>query len=71
MSAAAFESSAQFERDLRSANKEWKRGKDASTKWSLGARPATGVRVDWTNNEPINATEGQLAHSRPKKALDS
>lgn len=27
----------QFERDLRSAHKEWKRGKTANIKWSYGA----------------------------------
>lgn len=34
------ESPVQFEpkRDLRSANKEWKRGKDSDTKWSYGSR---------------------------------
>lgn len=31
------ETPAQYERDLRSANKEWKRGKDANVKWSYGA----------------------------------
>ncbi|PSS02255.1 hypothetical protein BD289DRAFT_255575 [Coniella lustricola] len=37
MAASFTESPAQFERDLRSANKEWKRGKDANAKWSYGS----------------------------------
>lgn len=37
MAASITETPAQFERDLRSANKEWKRGKDANVKWSYGA----------------------------------
>ncbi|KAK7748888.1 hypothetical protein SLS53_000912 [Cytospora paraplurivora] len=31
------ETPAQYERDLRSANQEWKRSKDASVKWSYGS----------------------------------
>lgn len=31
------ESPAQYERDLRSGQQEWKRGKDANVKWSYGA----------------------------------
>lgn len=38
MAAPIVESAAQFERDLRSANQEWKRGKDSNVKWSFGAR---------------------------------
>lgn len=34
-----FDRPVQSERDLRSANKEWKRGKDSSVKWSYGAKP--------------------------------
>lgn len=30
---------AQYERDLRSGQKEWKRGKDANVKWCYGATP--------------------------------
>ena len=36
----------QFERDLRSANKEWKRTKDSSVKWSHGSRHLYGIRRD-------------------------
>ncbi|KAF3767469.1 hypothetical protein M406DRAFT_350576 [Cryphonectria parasitica EP155] len=32
------ESPAQFDRDLRSANQEWKRDKDADVKWSYGTK---------------------------------
>lgn len=40
-SLAQLERPTKFEpkRDLRSANKEWKRGKDSDAKWSFGARP--------------------------------
>ena len=44
--ATVFEAPAQYERDLRSANKEWKRGKDFNTKWSNGARPLANTRYD-------------------------
>jgi hypothetical protein len=37
------ETSSQLERDLRSANHAWKRGKDASVKWSMGKRPLYGA----------------------------
>lgn len=37
MAAIISETPVQYERDLRSANQEWKRGKDASAKWSYGS----------------------------------
>ncbi|KUI68803.1 hypothetical protein VM1G_04159 [Cytospora mali] len=37
MAAIITETPAQYERDIRSANQEWKRGKDASVKWSYGS----------------------------------
>lgn len=37
-SLAQFDRPVQSERDLRSANKEWKRDKDSSVKWSYGAK---------------------------------
>ena len=70
MSAAAFETPAQYERDFRSANKEWKRDKDASTKWALGRDPMPGVKLDWNGEVFNNATEAQLAHYRPRKGWD-
>lgn len=37
MATATPETPAQYERDLRSANHEWKRSKDANVKWSYGS----------------------------------
>ncbi len=65
--ATSVESSAQFERDLRSANKEWKRSKDSSAKWSHGHRPSAGVRLDLYSRQPISGSETQQAKSRPQK----
>ncbi|KAK0629969.1 hypothetical protein B0T17DRAFT_506481 [Bombardia bombarda] len=62
--AASFEST-QFERDLRSANKEWKRTKDSSAKWSHGSRPLSGVRLNMITGEPLNGTPSQHAKARP------
>lgn len=61
--------STQYERDLRSARKEWKRGKDSSVKWSHGSRPVSGVKLDMFGQiwEGSRATECQLAKSRPEK----
>jgi len=58
---------AQFDRDLRSANKEWRRTKDSTVKWSHGARHLHGVRCD-IHGEPINSVpESLLSKSRPSK----
>lgn len=37
MAATISETPAQYERDIRSANQEWKRSKDARAKWSYGS----------------------------------
>jgi hypothetical protein len=63
---ASIEIPAQFDRDLRSANKEWKRVKDSSAKWSFGVRPSAGVKLDWAHL-PITGTESQQAHGRPRR----
>lgn len=44
--AASVENS-QYERDLRSARKEWKRTKDSSVKWSYGHRHLAGIPVNF------------------------
>lgn len=41
--------SIQYERDLRSANQDYKRGKDASVKWSFGT---TAPPSWWSSNTP-------------------
>jgi len=64
--AASVESTAQYERDLRSAKQEWKRGKNLSEKWSRGQWPSPGVRVDMITGEPLTGTEGQHAKVRPR-----
>ncbi|KAK1759517.1 hypothetical protein QBC47DRAFT_109409 [Echria macrotheca] len=64
--ANVIESPIQFERDLRSANKEWKRTKDSAEKWSRGCDPSPGVRLDLATFEPITGSEGQQAKVRPR-----
>lgn len=64
---AAFGASVQFERDLRSSHKEWKRGKDSHTKWSYGSQPSPGCRLDWVTFEPIGGSEEQRDKSRPRR----
>ena len=68
MSDFIYETPAQHERDLRSANKDWKRSKDASTKWALGGDVMPGVQLNHAGEVANNATEAQLAHVRPWKA---
>lgn len=64
--AAAIESQVQFERDLRSAHQDYKRTKDSQSKWSNGARPLAGCRLDWTTLEAVGGTEQQRAKTRPR-----
>ena len=52
-------------RDLRSANKEWKRNKDSTTKWSYGQRALAGVGVDSISGEFLTGTPAQHAKFRP------
>ncbi|AEO55378.1 hypothetical protein MYCTH_2299139 [Thermothelomyces thermophilus ATCC 42464] len=60
--------SIQYERDLRSASKEWRRTKESSVKWSQGSRPLAGVR----RGEPEDARmapEHMYAKRRPEKMV--
>ncbi|KAK4145850.1 uncharacterized protein C8A04DRAFT_26329 [Dichotomopilus funicola] len=59
--------SAQFERDLRSANKEWRRGKDSSVKWSHGSRNLSGVYMSLYGDVNPSAPEHMLSKQRPEK----
>lgn len=52
------ESAPQFERDLRSANKEWKRGKDSIVKWSYGVRTQEKW---WTLNDDAEGSSDTKA----------
>ncbi|KAJ0320435.1 hypothetical protein COL5a_009792 [Colletotrichum fioriniae] len=63
---ASIESPAQFERDLRSANQDFKRSKDSRSKWSNGARPLAGCHLDWYTLEAVGGTEQQRAMTRPR-----
>jgi hypothetical protein len=63
--AASFETPAQFERDLRSANHGFKRTKDSSAKWSYGARPLPGIGLDW-DYEPVGGSEGQRSSTKAR-----
>ncbi|KAL1868970.1 hypothetical protein VTK73DRAFT_3431 [Phialemonium thermophilum] len=65
------ETPVQYERDLRSASKEWKRSKDSTTKWSFGSRPLSGCHLDLSTYETVGGSESQRAKSRPRgKASD-
>ena len=57
---------AHFERDLRSANKEWKRTKDSTTKWSHGSRHLYGIRKS-VYGEVIDEDLERSTKSRPEK----
>ncbi|OIW32490.1 hypothetical protein CONLIGDRAFT_271645 [Coniochaeta ligniaria NRRL 30616] len=60
-----FDSPAQYERDLRGANQEWKRHKDSTRKWRLGEAPSAGVSWDWITNTPTGGSEAQQKKVRP------
>ncbi|OHF03374.1 hypothetical protein CORC01_01427 [Colletotrichum orchidophilum] len=64
--AASIESPTQFERDLRSANQEFKRSKDSRSKWSNGARPLAGCHLDWNTMEAVGGSEHQRGMARPR-----
>ncbi|KAK3688180.1 hypothetical protein B0T22DRAFT_147520 [Podospora appendiculata] len=68
---AAIEAPAQYERDFRSANKEWKRTKDSSSKWAHGSRASPGVYMNMITGEGLTGNEGQHAKSRPVKEIKS
>ncbi len=57
----------QFERDLRSARKEWKRSKDSAVKWSQGSRHLAGVWVNSNGDVHDDVPEQMLAKFRPEK----
>ncbi|KAK3955426.1 hypothetical protein QBC32DRAFT_38810 [Pseudoneurospora amorphoporcata] len=75
--ATSLDSSVQYERDLRSSHKEWKRSKDSSTKWASGTRDLPGVKKNnnWnmTGNELLTTSNGhhpnQMTKSRPAKKI--
>lgn len=60
MAATITESPAQYERDFRSANQEWKRGKDASVKWSYGST----ATAPWYGSLPSDV-ESENFKARP------
>lgn len=49
MAAIFPETTTQYERDIRGANQEWKRGKDATVKWSYGS---TVSQPWWSSQDP-------------------
>lgn len=55
------ETPAQFERDLRSGHKEWKRGKDANVKWSYGATSPHS----WWNAPTLDEEQDPSFKARP------
>jgi hypothetical protein len=66
--AASVETS-QYERDLRSARKEWKRTKDSAVKWSRGSRHLAGIRYNIQGDlvDGVAAPTCQLSKFRPEK----
>jgi hypothetical protein len=66
---AASVESPQFERDLRSARKEWKRTKDSAVKWSHGRRHLAGIRVNILG-EAINPADAPDKFRPGKKYSD-
>lgn len=71
--ATSLDSSVQYERDLRSSHKEWKRSKDSSTKWASGTRDLPGVKKDWNMaGELLTTSNGhpnQMTKSRPARRV--
>jgi hypothetical protein len=63
--ATLFEIPMQSERDLRSANKEFKRSKDATARWRYGGKPASGCHLNLTTNETEGGSEEQRSKVRP------
>lgn len=61
--------STQYERDLRSANKEWRRGKDSNVKWAHGSRYLAGIelKIDGQFGNGATAPDHMFAKSRPNK----
>ncbi|KAK3292341.1 uncharacterized protein B0H64DRAFT_445280 [Chaetomium fimeti] len=62
--------STQYERDLRSANKEWRRGKDSNVKWAHGSRYLAGIdrnSCDDTFRTGATAPDHMFAKCRPNK----
>lgn len=71
--ATSLDSSVQYERDLRSSHKEWKRTKDSSTKWASGARDLPGVKKSWSmTGELLSSNQhhpNQMIKSRPARKV--
>lgn len=66
----AMSDSTQYERDLRSANKEWRRGKDSNVKWAHGSRHLAGIStysIDGPFITGATAPDHMFAKSRPNK----
>jgi len=62
--------STQYERDLRSANKEWRRGKDSNVKWAHGSRYLAGISTNYDDGPFITgatAPAHMFAKHRPNK----
>ena len=73
--ATSLDSSVQYERDLRSSHKEWKRSKDSSTKWASGTRNLPGVKTNWdaemlgTSGKGQHPNQNQMTKSRPARKV--
>lgn len=65
--AALASSIGSLHKDIRSESRGYKRDKDHSAKWIVGARPLAGVKRDIWTGEPTNGTPEQHAKVRPEK----
>ncbi|KAL2159881.1 hypothetical protein VTH06DRAFT_2014 [Thermothelomyces fergusii] len=60
--------SIQYERDLRSASKEWRRAKESSVKWARGSRPLAGRPWVYPEDAAV-APEQMCAKRRPMSVV--
>ncbi|KAK3398589.1 hypothetical protein B0T20DRAFT_479346 [Sordaria brevicollis] len=70
--ATPLDSSVQYERDLRSSHKEWKRTKDSSSKWASGTRDLPGVKKSWSMTGELLSNQhhpNQMIKSRPARKV--
>ncbi|KAE9406260.1 hypothetical protein BT96DRAFT_915490 [Gymnopus androsaceus JB14] len=57
----------QFERDIRSASRPFKRDRDHRKKWSMGMSPSSGVHLSSVTLEPEGGSESQRNKVVPMK----
>jgi hypothetical protein len=63
----AMDTSTQYERDLRSAGKAYKREKKAHAKWAHGTRPMPGITANLVTGEVTGGNAAARTKTRPEK----